>query len=99
MAAVRGGLGREQAHALIQKHSLAVADDLRNGRCSTNDLLARLGAEPSLRRSASAPARLVGSPLDLVGTAVPQVQAFAARVEAVVQRHPAARAYEPGRLL
>lgn len=99
MAAVRAGLGREQAHSLIQKHSLAVADDLRNGRRSTNDLLSRLGADPNLGLSTAELEKLIGAPLELVGTAEPQVQSFARRVEALVQRYPAAQSYVPGRLL
>lgn len=99
MAAVRSGLGREQAHSLIQKHSLAVADDLRNGRSATNDLLARLGSDPSLGLSTSELEKLIGNPLELVGTAEPQVQSFARRVEALVQQYPAAKGYVPGRLL
>ena len=68
-------------------------------RRADNDLLARLGAEPSLGLSASELQALVGRPLDLVGSAEAQVQSFATRVEAIVQRYPQATTYVPGRLL
>ena len=99
MAAVQAGLGREKAHALIQQHAVAVADDLRHGRIRENDLVARLGAEPGLPFSAGELESLLGSPLQLVGAARAQVQAFVKQVEAVLERHPEAAHYEPGRLL
>jgi adenylosuccinate lyase len=99
MAAVRAGLGREQAHALIQKHAVAVADDLRHGRRTVNDLVARLGTDPDLGISTAELEKLIGAPLDLVGAAEPQVQAFAQRVEVLLRRYPEAKTYTPGRLL
>ncbi len=99
MAAVQAGLGREKAHALIQQHAVAVADDLRHGRARENDLVARLGAEPDLPFSAAELELLLGSPLQLVGAAQAQVQAFVKQVEAVLERYPEADHYEPGRLL
>jgi adenylosuccinate lyase len=99
MAAVKAGLGRERAHALIQKHAVAVAQDLREGRVQHNDLVARLGADPSLPLSTDELVRLLGSPLELVGAAPEQVRAFVTRVEALLARHPAAATHAPGRLL
>jgi adenylosuccinate lyase len=99
MAAVKGGLGREQAHAVIQKHAVAVAGDLREGRARENDLVERLGADPALPLGTADLQRLLGSPLDLVGAAPDQVRAFVARVESLLEQHPAAAKYTPGRLL
>jgi adenylosuccinate lyase len=99
MAAVKAGLGRERAHALIQGHAVAVAEDLREGRVRENDLVQRLGADPLLPLSTDELARLLGTPLDLVGAAPDQVRSFVARVEALLARHPSAATYAPGRLL
>jgi adenylosuccinate lyase len=99
MAAVKAGLGRERAHSLIQKHAVAVAEDLRQGKLRENDLVQRLGADPDLPLSAAELTRLLGAPLDLVGAAPEQVRQFVTQVEAVVARHPAAVSYTPGRLL
>jgi adenylosuccinate lyase len=99
MAAVKAGLGREQAHALIQKHAISVAEDLREGRARENDLVARLGADSALPLSTDDLTRLLGAPLDLVGAAPDQVQKFVSRVEGVLDRFPAAAKYAPGRLL
>jgi adenylosuccinate lyase len=99
MAAVKAGLGRERAHALIQKHAVAVAEDLREGRVQRNDLVQRLAADPDLPLSADELGRLLGSPLELVGAAPEQVRAFVTRVEALIARHPDAAKHVPGRLL
>jgi adenylosuccinate lyase len=98
-AATRAGLGRERAHALIQKHSIQVADDLRNGRIADNDLLARLGADPALPLSAHQLEQLLGSPLGLSGAAQAQVAHFVAQVDRWLERCPEAAHYQPGRLL
>jgi adenylosuccinate lyase len=99
MAAVKAGLGREHAHALIQKHAVAVAEDLRQGRVRENDLVQRLGSDPDLPLSAADLTRLLGTPLELVGAAPDQVRGFVTRVEAVVARYPGAATHAPGRLL
>jgi adenylosuccinate lyase len=99
MAAVKAGLGRERAHSLIQKHAVAVAEDLRQGKLRENDLVQRLGADPDLPLSAAELTRLLGAPLELVGAAPEQVRQFVTQVETVVARHPAAVSYTPGRLL
>ena len=98
-AATRAGLGRERAHALIQKHAIQVADDLRNGRVADNDLLARLGADPALPLSAAQLEQLLGTPLSLSGAAQAQVAHFVAQVERWLERCPEAAKYQPGRLL
>jgi adenylosuccinate lyase len=99
MAAVKAGLGRERAHSLIQKHAVAVAEDLRQGKLRENDLVQRLGADADLPLSAADLTRLLGAPLDLVGAASEQVRQFVTQIEAVISRHPAAASYTPGRLL
>jgi adenylosuccinate lyase len=98
-AATRAGLGRERAHALIQKHSIQVADDLRNGRSADNDLLARLGADPALPLTTSQLEQLLGAPLSLSGAAQGQVAHFVAQVDRWLERCPEAAKYQPGRLL
>ncbi|HEU4576808.1 MAG TPA: adenylosuccinate lyase [Polyangiaceae bacterium] len=98
-AATRAGLGRERAHALIQKHAIQVADDLRNGRVADNDLISRLGADPALPLSAAQLEQLLGAPLSLSGAAQAQVAHFVAQVERWLERCPEAAQYQPGRLL
>jgi adenylosuccinate lyase len=99
MGAVAAGLGRERAHALIQKHALAVAGALRSGAIRDNDLVERLAADAELPLSRQQLGELLESPLELTGAAASQVQRFAEQVAEVAARHPAARGYAPDRLL
>ena len=48
MAAVRAGVGREQAHEAIKEHAVAVALAMREQGSADNDLFDRLAADPRL---------------------------------------------------
>lgn len=99
VAAVRKGVGREQAHAAIRQHAVAAARELREGRLEDNDLLARLAADDRVPLGAEELAHLVERPLELVGTARRQVGVFVSAVEEIVNDHPEAAAYTPGPIL
>ena len=98
MAAVRKGIGREEAHEAIKEHAVAVALDLRAG-ARTNDLLDRLAADGRLGLTRDELEALVVSPLELAGTAQDQVARITDRVAAVVATDPQAAAYVPGAVL
>lgn len=98
MAAVRKGVGREAAHEAIKEHAVAVALDLRKG-ARTNDLLDRLASDERLGLTREELGNLVGSPLELAGTAQAQVARVAERVTEVVEADPEAAAYRPGSVL
>lgn len=98
MAAVRQGVGREQAHEAIKEHAVAVALAMREGQAD-NDLFDRLAADPRLGVSRDALADAVADPLELTGSAASQVDALAARVAELAARYPAAAAYTPGDVL
>ncbi|RRD46412.1 adenylosuccinate lyase [Tessaracoccus sp. OH4464_COT-324] len=97
MAAVRRGVGREEAHEAIKEHAVGVALGMRAG--GHNDLLDRLAADARLRMSRAELDALVTRPLDLAGMAEAQVAALVARVGEVVARHSEAARYEPGSVL
>lgn len=98
MAAVRQGVGREQAHEAIKEHAVAVALAMREGQ-AVNDLFDRLAADPRLGVSRDALADAVADPLELTGSAASQVDALAERVAELAARYPAAAAYTPGDVL
>jgi len=98
MAAVRAGVGREEAHEAIKEHAVAVALALRAG-AEHNDLLDRLAADERLGLTRGDLAALVADPMTFTGAAGAQVAAVVARVEAVVRRHPEAAAYSPAPIL
>jgi adenylosuccinate lyase len=94
MAAVRNGVGREQAHEAIKEHAVATALALREGH-ATNDLLDRLAGDARLGLDRPALDALLADRLAFVGTAPHQVEAFCAQVAEIVARHPEAAAYRP----
>jgi adenylosuccinate lyase len=99
MAAVRNGVGREQAHAAIKEHAVAVALEMRESGLDTNDLFDRLAGDARLGLSRDQLDALVDDPLSFTGAAGAQVAAVVARVEDVVRRHPVAAGYTPAPIL
>jgi adenylosuccinate lyase len=100
VAAVRNGVGREQAHEVIKEHSIATALEMRQLEgaepASLVDRLAddgRLGLDRPLIEAALA------EPLSLTGSARLQVAAFADRVAHIVAKHPDALDYTPAPIL
>lgn len=98
-AAVRRGVGREAAHAVIKEHAVAVALQMRAEATGGNDLLERLAHDPRLGLSRGELDDLLADPLTFTGAAVVQVQEVVRRVEAVTARHPEAAAYTPAAIL
>ena len=99
VAAVRAGVGREQAHAAIKEHAVAVALAMREEGREDNDLLDRLAADDRLGLDRDTLAKVLDDPLSFVGLAPQQVASIIARTEDVVSRYPAAAAYRPGAIL
>ena len=99
MAAVRAGVGREQAHEAIKEHAVAVALAMREAGAADNDLLDRLAADERLPLDRDALDALLAEPLAFTGAARDQVAAFVAEVGKVVAAHPVAAAYDPAPIL
>jgi len=99
MAAVRAGVGREQAHEAIKEHAVAVALAMREQGSTANDLFDRLAADERLGLDRAQLDALVADPASFTGAAEAQVQAVVARVAEVVRRHPDAAAYQPPPIL
>lgn len=99
MAAVRHGVGREQAHEAIKEHAVAVALDMRRTGRKDNDLLDRLAADPRLGVSKQTLEDAVAHPLELTGSTASQVDALVARVEELALQHPDGAHYVAGDVL
>ena len=99
MAAVRNGVGREQAHEAIKEHAVAVALGMRERGSTDNDLFDRLAADARLGLSREQLDDLVADPASFTGAAGAQVAAVVARVAEVVRRHPDAASYVPAPIL
>ncbi|MCF7837168.1 MAG: adenylosuccinate lyase [Candidatus Marinimicrobia bacterium] len=99
MEAVRRGVGRETAHEAIKTHAVAVAQGLREGTLTENDLLERLAREPRLALARDTLQALFAQAQRDTGRAGPQVDAFVQAADAWLTDCPAARAYQPGAIL
>jgi adenylosuccinate lyase len=98
IAAVRRGVGREQAHEAIKENAVAVALALREG-ARQNDLAERLAADERLGLDRAAIDEMLADRAGFVGTASRQVDAFCRQVEAIVADHPEAARYRPEPIL
>jgi adenylosuccinate lyase len=98
MTAVRNGVGREEAHAAIKEHAVAVALEMRQGKAE-NDLFERLAADSRLGLSRDQIEALVADPIEFTGAARDQVTTVVRRVEAALGTDPEAAAYVPGAIL
>ncbi|MDR1213587.1 MAG: adenylosuccinate lyase [Propionibacteriaceae bacterium] len=98
MAAVRQGLGREQAHEIIKTHAVAAALRMRQTGGS-NTLLDDLASDPRLGLTRQRLDRIVAAPIELSGAARDQVMALAQRVAQLLESDPTAQSYQPGAVL
>jgi adenylosuccinate lyase len=99
MAAVRTGVGREQAHEAIKEHAVAVALEMRETARADNDLVARLAGDARLGLTREELDGLVSEPLALTGAAQDQVRTISARVAELAALYPEAATYVPGETL
>ena len=99
VAAVRHGVGRETAHEVIKEHAVAAALRLREQGAEGNDLIERLAADTRLGLGADELAGVLATPIDFVGRAPQQVEAFVAQVATLVAADPVAAAYRPADIL
>ncbi|MEJ6511822.1 MAG: adenylosuccinate lyase [Acidimicrobiales bacterium] len=99
VAAVRNGVGREQAHEAIKEHAVAAALRLREDGAEGNDLIERLGADPRLGLAPDELAGVLSNPIDFVGRAPEQIASFVETISALVSADPAAAGYRPGDIL
>jgi adenylosuccinate lyase len=98
VAAVRAGVGREQAHEAIGSHAVAVALALREGQAG-NDLVDRLAADDRLGLDRPTLDAVLADRVGFVGTAPHQVATFVRQVEDVAAEHPEAARYRPEPIL
>lgn len=99
MAAVRKGVGREEAHEAIKENAVGVALDMRHSGQRHNDLFDRLAGDERLGLSRSELDELVSQPLSLTGAAGRQVERLIAAIEPIVKANRQASTYTPAGVL
>jgi len=99
MEAVRAGAGREEAHEAIKEHAVQTVRDLRDGKISSNDLVARLAGDARLGLNLEQLSVMMSRAQAMTGLAARQVEVFCATVREEAQNFPAAADYQPGAIL
>ncbi len=99
VAAVREGMGGEEAHEVSKTHAVAYALGLREKPDDRDDLLDRLGGDPRFPLTEAQLRSLMTEPLDFVGDARRQVATVVDRVAEVVAHHPHALTFETPEIL
>lgn len=99
MAAVRAGIGREQAHEIIKEHAVEVTLAMREKGASDNDLWQRLSDDPRLGLTSADLAGLRADPMTLTGAAHAQVGEVLAAVADVLAADSEAAGYVPRPIL
>jgi adenylosuccinate lyase len=98
MAAVRAGVGREEAHEVIKEHAVATALAMRE-KGAEPDLLGLLAEDPRLPLDAATLEAALADRASFTGAAADQVDRVVADVSALVDAYPEAAAYNPGAIL
>ncbi len=99
MAAVKAGMGREEAHAAIKGHAIAAARHLREASDGENPFLGSVAADPSIPLDDATIVAVMGGPASFTGRAGDQVDGFSERVGRLADRYPEAAAYSPAAIL
>jgi adenylosuccinate lyase len=93
MAAVKSGLGREDAHEYLKEISLKVATDMRSGK-ETN-LIDEIAGDARIPLDKPELEKFISSPLEFAGLAQEQSDAVIAKISAITKAHPEAASYQP----
>lgn len=99
MEAVKKGTPREQAHEVIKEHAVATVRDMRNGKISKNDLLARLANDERLGLSDDELQSIMAKADKLIGNAMEQINQFTQQVNIYMQKFPNAKDYKPDAIM
>jgi len=99
VAAVKAGVGREEAHEAIKQNAIAAALAMREEATEENDLIARLASDDRIPLGAEQLATAIGDPERFIGNAPAQVRGVIAKIDEVTSRYPDAAKYQPKPIL
>ncbi len=94
VAAVKGGMGREEAHERIKEHAVLAVRSRLDG-ASSDSLFEMVAADPHIPLTRTEIETLVADPLSFTGTAVAQVATFVATATDLAAANPVAANYRP----
>jgi adenylosuccinate lyase len=99
LAAVRHGVGREQAHEIVKEHAVAAVLARREKGGAGDRLLELLAGDERLRLSRAELDAAIGDPISFTGAAAAQVAGFVGRAEQLAGADPEAAGYQPDPIL
>ena len=99
MESVKGGAGREDAHAAIKEHAVSTVRDLREGKISRNDLIDRLAKDPRVGMKQQELEKILSEGEGRIGAAGEQVDQFVKRAQKWGDKYPEAKQYSPQSIL
>lgn len=99
MAAVKKGLGREKAHAIIRTHAVAAGPATGTEPGEPHDLLIRLDRDPDFPLNMKDLREILQDPRTFTGQSVSQVAEFKKQVGTWDKKFPAAGDIEPREIL
>ncbi len=94
MAAVKNGMGREDAHEALKEISIATSNEIREGK--TTSLIQAIAADSRIPLTQDELEKLIASPIEFTGLAQEQCDAVIAKITRITKFHPGAAAYQPG---
>ena len=98
-AAIKKGMGRQDAHELIKKYSVQVALQMRENGLDSNNLHELLGNESQFRLSADEIKDILNERKSFIGEAQTQINKISNKAREIIDAHPAEAAYEPREIL
>ena len=99
MESVKGGAGREDAHAAIKEHAVSTVRDLREGKISCNDLIDRLAKDSRVGMKKQELEKILSEGEGRIGAAGEQVDQFVKRAKKWGDKYPEAKQYSPQSIL
>ena len=99
MESVKGGAGREDAHAAIKEHAVSTVRDLREGKISRNDLIDRLSKDSRVGMKKQELEKILSEGEGRIGGAGKQVDQFVKRAQKWGDKYPEAKQYSPHSIL
>ena len=93
MAAVKNGLGREDAHKYLKEISTKAATDIRNGK--SMNLIDEIAGDSRIPIDKPELEKLISSPLEFTGLAQEQCDSVIGKISAITKAHPQAATHQP----
>lgn len=97
--AVEEGLGREEAHAIIKRHAVPAALNMRKSGRPENNFIESLAGDVEFPLNTNGIREIVSEPEKLIGLAANQTDRVVEKANEIILEYPSAATYEPEEIL